>query len=212
MATERVFKDDLLRKAQAKIAEYPQSRSAILPLLHMLQDEAGHVTRSGMREIAELLGLTAAEVLGTASFYTLFKLEPVGQNLVSVCTGLTCQLLDGDELFDNIAEHYGLEDLETTVDGKVTVEEVECLAACGGGPCLQVNYRFFEFVAPDDGPALIDDITQRGLDTVFAEKGSERAPLPPVTAEEIAAGPAPLNRPEPDAPDSADSPGEKGAS
>ena len=185
-ARDLIFEGEVLRRAKRKIAEYPGSRSAVLPLLHMLQAQAGYVTCGGMREIAELLEITPAELLGTASFYSLFKLEPIGENLVSVCTSLSCQLRDGDKLFENVCKRFDVEDLETTPDNKVTVEEVECLAACGGAPVLQVNYRFFEFVDPDEGAALIDDVLERGLEEVQREKGSVRAPLPPLTPEEIA--------------------------
>lgn len=184
--TERIFTGELLRKARAKIEEYPQSRSAILPLVHMLQAEVGYASRQGMREVAELLGLTPAEVLGTVSFYTIFKLEPIGERLVSVCTGTSCELLRGDELFENVCGHFGVEDLETTTDGKVTVEEVECLAACGGAPVMQVDYRFFEYLDPDTAAGIVDDVLDRGLDAVFAERGSIRAPLPAFTDDQIA--------------------------
>ncbi len=189
-----VFVGRLLAAARAKVDEYPRKRSAVMPLLHMLQIEVGYVTRSGMREIAALVELTPAEVFGTASFYSMYKFEPIGEHLVSVCTGITCQLLRGDEMFENLLEHYGVEDLETTADGRLTIEEVECLAACGGAPCLQVDYRFFENLDPEGAVALIDDVKARGLAAVFADAGSINAPLPPDDGDDIAAGPAALDR------------------
>lgn len=187
----RVFTGELLERARAKVAEYPEARSAVLPLLHMLQDEAGHVTNGGMREIAALTGITPAQVLGTASFYTMFKLEPTGRHLVSVCTSLSCQILGADALFARLLEHYDVANRGTTPDGEFTFEEVECAAACGGAPCLQIDYRFFEFVDADEVVDLVEDVRRRGLDTVHAERGSVMAPPPPLEAAEVAAGPAP---------------------
>lgn len=189
-----VFTGELLERARAKVAEYPRPRSAILPLLHMLQEEAGYVTTSGMREVAALIGITPAEVYGTATFYTMFKLEPIGRHLVSVCTSLSCQVLGADELYERLLDHYGVADRETTADGEFTFEEVECAAACGGAPCLQVDYRFFEFVAADDVVDLVEDVRRRGLDVVHAERGSTMAPLPPLDEAEVAAGPAPEHK------------------
>lgn len=187
-ANTRVFTGDVLARAQAKVAEYPKPASAVLPLLHMLQDEAGYVTNAGMREVAALVGLTPAQVFGTASFYTMFKLEPVGRHLVSVCTSLSCQILGADELYATLTDHYGVADKETTADGEFTFEEVECAAACGGAPCLQIDYRFFEFVKAEDVVDLVEDVRRRGLDVVHAERGSVMAPLPPLEPAEIAAG------------------------
>ncbi len=190
--SDTIFVGKLAERAKVKIAEYPHRRSAIMPLCYMLQAEVGYVSRRGMREIAALIDVTPAEVYGTASFYTIFKLEPIGKNLVSICTSLSCQLNGADELWDNVIEHYEVEDLGTTSDGAITIEEVECLAACGGAPCLQVDYRFFEFVAPDSAVALIEDVKARGLDEVFAARGSTSAPLPPVTDQDLAQGVSPL--------------------
>ena len=186
-----VFVDAVRAQADEIVARYPQPRSAVLPLLHLLQDEVGWVTRSGMREIGALVGITPAEVLGTASFYTMFKLEPIGDHLVSVCGGMTCMLLGAEEILDNLYRHLGVANLGTTADGAFTVEEMECAAACGGAPCLEIDYRFFEFVDPRDATGLVEDVRLRGLDIVHAERGSVTAPLPPVDAEDLAAGPSP---------------------
>lgn len=197
----KVFTGEVLARAEATIAEYPKPASAVLPLLHMLQDEVGYVTNGGMREVAALVGLTPAEVFGTASFYTMFKLEPIGRHLVSVCTSLSCQILGADELYATLVDHYGVADKETTADGEFTFEEVECAAACGGAPCLQIDYRFFEFVKTEDAVDLVEDVRRRGLDAVHAERGSVMAPLPPLEPAEIAAGPAPEAKWEPPQPE-----------
>lgn len=128
-------------RAWELIGRYPSPRSSLLPLLHLAQSQDGWVTPEAMEEIAAMLELTPAEVLGTCSFYTMFKREPVGELLVSVCTNVTCLVLGGPEMLEYLRERYaGSED--------VTVEEVECLAGCGGAPCLQVNYEYHENMTP----------------------------------------------------------------
>ena len=132
--------------AREIIAKYPQKKSATLPLLHLAQDQDGHVTPAAIEEIAELLDLTPALVLGTCSFYTMFKREPVGDLLVSVCTNVSCLVNGGPDLLDHLQRRYAS-------DSDVTVEEVECIAACDLAPVLQVNY---EFHGPIQGPAAED--------------------------------------------------------
>lgn len=111
-----------------------------------------------MREIAALLGITAAEVLGAASFYTMFKRERVGRYLISVCRGLSCMWLGSEELFEHLAGSLGVGANETTDDGLFTLEEMECAAACGGAPCLLVNYLYAENMTPDKADDVINDL------------------------------------------------------
>lgn len=144
------FSSDHLRQAREIIARYPRPKSAILPLAHLAQDIDGWLSPEAMDQIATLVGVTSAEVQGTCSFYTMFKREPVGKLLVSVCTNVTCLVLGGPELYDELSDRYAL-------DKDVTVEEVECLAACDGAPCLQVNYEYHLRVAPDEAVDLIED-------------------------------------------------------
>ena len=129
------FTDSERRRAQETIARYPHAKSALLPLLHQAQDRDGWVTPDAMREIAGLLDLTPALVLGTCSFYTMFKREPVGKLIVSVCTNVSCLVNGGPNLVDGLRAHYADDD-------DVLVEEVECLAACDLAPVMQVNYEF----------------------------------------------------------------------
>jgi NADH-quinone oxidoreductase subunit E len=136
--------------ARETIAKYPQKKSAILPLLHLAQDQDGWVTPGAMEEIADLLDLTPALVLGTCSFYTMFKREPVGKLLVSVCTNVSCLVNGGPELLDHLQRRYA-------TDSDVTVEEVECIAACDLAPVLQVNYEFHGPIAGTDAETLIDE-------------------------------------------------------
>jgi len=137
-----------LNRAREIIGRYPESRSALLPLLHLAQDQDGWVSPEAMEEIAGLLAITTAEVLGTCSFYTMFKREPVGKLLVSVCTNVTCLVTGGPEILHHLEHRYA-------DDPDVTVEEVECLAACGGAPCMQVNYEYHENLSPPQADEIV---------------------------------------------------------
>src|SRR5688500_7293871 len=144
--------------AQEIIDRYPGARSAMIPLLHLAQEQDGHVSDEAMEHIAELIGVTPAEVLGTCSFYEMFKREPVGEYLVNVCTNISCMLLGGEELLHHLEGRLGIKPGSTTADGTFTLEDVECIAACTEAPCLQVNYRYFHKVTTDEADALIDDL------------------------------------------------------
>lgn len=138
-----------IRRAKEVIARYPHGKSAILPLLHMAQDRDGYVTPEAMEQVAELLDLTPALVLGTCSFYTMFKREPMGRFIVSVCTNVSCLVNGGPELVEHLRERY-------LDDDDVHVEEVECIAACDLAPVLQVNYEFHGPVTPEAAVDVID--------------------------------------------------------
>jgi NADH-quinone oxidoreductase subunit E len=154
-------------RARHTISVYPKSRSALIPLLHLVQEQDGYLTKDGMEHVAELIGITPAEVYGTASFYDMFFTHPVGTYLVSVCTNIACLLNGGQELLEHAEETLGVQAGGTTADGKFTLEEVECIALCGNAPCLAVNWRFFGDVTPDDFTALVDDLgAGRLADTV----------------------------------------------
>ncbi len=144
--------------AREIIGRYPRPKSALIPLLHLAQEQDGYVAEDAMEHLAELLGVTAAEVLGTCSFYEMFKREPVGEYLINVCTNISCLLLGGEELLEHLEGRLGITSGSTTADGTFTIEDVECIAACTEAPCLQVNYRYFYKVTNDDADALIDDL------------------------------------------------------
>jgi NADH-quinone oxidoreductase subunit E len=144
------FSDANLTRAREIVARYPRPKSAILPLAHLAQDQDGWLTNAAMEEIAALTGVTAAEVQGTCSFYTMFKRRPCGSLIVSVCTNVTCLVTGGPEILEQLTARYGDDD-------DVTVEEVECLAACGGAPALQVNYEFHELMTPETAAGVVDD-------------------------------------------------------
>ena len=148
------------REAEAIIARYPQPRSALLPLLYLVQAEEGHVTRDGMREVAEILGLTTAEVEAVATYYTMFKKGPTGRWLVSVCTNLSCALAGGRRLHEAALEAAGEDAAVATPDGAFTVEEVECLAACDAAPVVQVNYCNYDRVSEDGIAEMIERLRE----------------------------------------------------
>lgn len=152
-----VLSKELRVKADALVAGYPHPRSALLPLLYLVQAEEGHVTREGMREVAEILGLTTAEVEAVATFYTMLKKAPTGKWLVSVCTNVSCALLGGRELYEKARRLLRDRARDDGSDGLFTLEEVECLGACDAAPVVQVNYCNYAQVSEE---ALVEMIEQ----------------------------------------------------
>ena len=149
---------EMLERAKATIALYPQKRSALLPLLHLAQEQDGWLTPDAMEHVGELLDLEPAEVLGTAAFYTMFKRQPTGKHLLSICTNLACMLAGAYELLEHAESRLGIKPGGTTADGAFSLEEAECLAHCDQAPCLQVNYRYFDRVGNAEFDALIEDL------------------------------------------------------
>jgi len=140
------------------ISRYPQKRSALLPLLHLVQSVDGYVTGRGIDFCAELLELTRAEVSGVATFYTQYKRHPNGEYTVGVCTNTLCAIMGGDEIWDSVSEHLGIGHDETTPDGKVTLERIECNAACDYAPVVMANWEFFDNQTPESTNQLVDDL------------------------------------------------------
>jgi len=163
---------DNLAVAAEIIGRYPRPKSALIPLLHLAQQQDGWVTDEAMEHIAELVGVTPAEVLGTCSFYEMFKREPVGRYLVNVCTNISCQLLGGEELLHHAEQTLGVKAGSTTADGMFTVEDVECIAACTEAPCLQVNYRYRHRITNDELDQLIEDLRAGRLDDEIPPHGT----------------------------------------
>lgn len=149
---------DLRQRAEELVALYPRPRSAMLPLLHLVQEQDGYVSPEGIAEVAELTGTTPADVRGTASFYEMFHLEPVGRYVVSVCTNIACLLAGGEELLAHAGARLGCTVGATSEDGLFTLEEAECLADCGHAPCVQVNHRYVRTTTPDAFDALVEDL------------------------------------------------------
>ncbi|MFE7748190.1 NADH-quinone oxidoreductase subunit NuoE [Streptomyces sp. NPDC057428] len=147
--------------AKEVIARYPGSRSALLPLLHLVQSEEGYVSRTGMAFCADQLGLTTAEVTAVATFYSMYRRRPGGDYQVGVCTNTLCAVMGGDAIFDRLKDHLGVGNDDagmTTDDGKVTLEHIECNAACDFAPVVMVNWEFFDNQTPESATQLVDDL------------------------------------------------------
>jgi NADH-quinone oxidoreductase subunit E len=144
--------------AREIISRFPRPKSALIPLLHLAQEQDGFVTDDAMVHLAELLDITPAEVYGTASFYEMFKFEPIGKYCVNICTNISCQLLGAYELLHHAEQTLGIKAGGTTADGLFTLEDVECIAACTEAPALQVNYRYRYKVSHDAFDRLVDDL------------------------------------------------------
>jgi len=155
-----MFSAETYDRAREIVARYPadRSRSALLPLLHLVQAEQGYISPAGVEFCAEVLGITKAQVGAVATFYTMYKRRPAGEWLVSVCTNTMCNVLGGQEVYDALVEHLGVGHEETTADGAITLEHAECLAACDYGPVMTVNYEFFDGVGPDTARAVVDEL------------------------------------------------------
>jgi NADH-quinone oxidoreductase subunit E len=159
-------------KAREIMARFPRVRSALIPLVHLVQEQDGYVTEDGMEHVAELLGVTPAEVYGTASFYEMFKFEPVGRYCVNICTNISCQLLGAWELLEHAEEQLGVKAGGTTGDGVFTLEDVECIAACTEAPALQVNYRYRYKVTPAAFDELVADLRAGKLTAEIPDHGT----------------------------------------
>ena len=147
---------------------YPQARSGLLPMLHLLQSYDSCVTQRGLEACAEVLDLTTAEVAAVATFYSMYKTKPVGKHLVGVCTNTLCAVMGGDLIYERLQQHLGGND---SADGAVTLEHVECNAACDYAPVVMVNWEFFDNQTPESAVELVDQL--RAGETVTASRGPE---------------------------------------
>lgn len=146
------------RKPEGRAIVDPAKQAMLLAALYIAQEQNGYLTKESVKQVAKRLGLTAGEVYSTASFYTLFRMEPVGRYVIQVCEGLSCYLNDGAErVVEYISEKLGIKPGQTTPDGKFTLETVQCLASCGTAPAMRVNDQLYENLTP----ASIDDILER---------------------------------------------------
>jgi NADH-quinone oxidoreductase subunit E len=153
-----VLSEEARAIAEKVVAKYPTRRSALLPLLYLVQSEVGWVPRQGIREVAEILGLTTAEVEAVATFYTMLKLHPCGKYVISICTNPSCALLGGRRLYDRARQVLGDEAEHRSEDGLFTLEEEECLAACDKAPVLAVNYVYYDKVTEEQLEQMIASI------------------------------------------------------
>ena len=164
--------EENVRLAREIIGRYPKPRSATIPLLHLAQEQDGFVTNEAMAHIGELVGATSAEVYGTASFYEMFKFEPVGKYLINICGTMSCALMGAEELMHHAEERLGIHMGGTTPDGMFTLERAECQAACTEAPCLQVNYRYRFRVTPQNFDDLVNQLSSGQLTDEIPQHGT----------------------------------------
>lgn len=166
------FSPDNEALARRIVARYPRPKSALIPLCHLAQEQDGWLSEEAMVHIAELIDCTPAQVLGVASFYEMFKLHPVGRYCVNVCTNISCQLLGAEELLAHAEETLGIRAGSTTEDGLITLEDVECIAACTEAPAIQVNYRYFHSVTPEGFDRIVADARSGALAATVPDHGT----------------------------------------
>jgi NADH-quinone oxidoreductase subunit E len=158
--------------AKEIIGRYPKARSATIPLLHLAQQQDGYVTEDAMVHIGELVGASSAEVLGTATFYEMFKFEPVGKYVINICDTMSCALLGAEELIHHAEHKLGIKAGGTTPDGLFTLSHAECQAACTEAPTLQVNYRYRFRVTNEAFDELVADLRAGKLDSEIPAHGT----------------------------------------
>lgn len=171
----------LAADAEQIIARYPQARSALLPMLHLVQSEDGYVSPAGIAFCGQMLSLTTAEVSAVATFYSQYKRRPNGEYTVGVCTNTLCAVMGGDAIWEELSEHLEIGHDETTPDGKVTLERVECNAACDYAPVVMVNWEFFDNQTPASAVETVDRLRAgepvaptRGASSVCSFKAMSR--------------------------------------
>jgi NADH-quinone oxidoreductase subunit E len=172
MAFTEQERADLTARAAEIIARYPKSRSALLPLLHLVQATEGFVSADGIEFCAGQLGLSEAEVTAVVSFYTMYKRRPVGEYHVGVCTNTLCAIMGGDAIHAELRRHLGVEADEATQDGKLSLERVECNAGCDYAPVVMVNWEFFDDQTPESARELVDGL-RAGAD-IAPSRGASR--------------------------------------
>jgi NADH-quinone oxidoreductase E subunit len=163
---------DMLARSKALVALYPDPRSALIPLCHLAQEQDGWLRPEAMVEIAQLTGVTPAEVQGTATFYDMLHTEPVGTYVVAVCTNIACLLGGATELLEHAESALGTRAGGTSPDGVFTLEESECLADCDRTPCVQVNHRYVGAQTPESFDALLADLRSGALSETVPPHGT----------------------------------------
>ncbi len=141
---------------QSIVSRYPRKRSAIMPLLHYVQSVFGYVTNEGIEEISKIIEVEAAEVTAVSTFYTQYKQSPTGEYHIGVCTNTLCAIMGGDVILDALKEHLGLDNDGVTADGKVSLEHIECNAACDYAPVVMANWEFYDNQTVESAKALVD--------------------------------------------------------
>jgi len=152
--------EQILQSMRDIVARYPQSRSALLPLLHLVQSAEGEVTPEGITACADMLGISKAEVTGVSTFYTMYKRKPVGEHHIGVCVNTLCGLLGGDAVYEALSQRLGVGHNEPTADGKFSLERIECQAACTHAPVMTVDWEFMDDVTPSSALDVVDRLAR----------------------------------------------------
>ncbi|TDT34449.1 NADH-quinone oxidoreductase subunit NuoE [Naumannella halotolerans] len=168
---QRALAPEVIGELEQIADRYPRRRSALLPMLHLCQSVQGRITTEGIEACADILGISTAEVSGVATFYTMYKRKPVGKHLVGVCTTALCAIMGGDELLAQLQAELGIGIDETTADGKITLEQIECNAACDYAPVIMVNWEFFDRMDPVSTDALVEAL--RSDQPISSTRGAE---------------------------------------
>ncbi len=168
-----IWSQDTQIRAKEIIAQYPEKRSAVMPLLYLAMAEDGYLTDAGMEEVAVWVDLTPAQVHAVASFYTMYKRERTGKYLISCCTSISCMLLGGDDVLHAVEDESGVPHGETDPEGVLSVEHVECIGACGGAVAVQVNYELIEGVSPEKARELVKWLKKANPDAVNSDEMQE---------------------------------------
>ena len=178
--TETNITEATIEEMRQIAARYPQPRSALLPMLHLIQSVDGRVSPAGVEACAEILGITAAQVSGVATFYTMYRRRPTGKHHVGVCTTALCAVMGGDILLEKVSDKLGIKEGETTPDGMFSLERPECNAACDFAPVMMVNWEFFDNMDPQKTDELVEKllndeevVSTRGA-VLTSGKGAER--------------------------------------
>jgi NADH-quinone oxidoreductase E subunit len=153
---EIAFTSEELDQIEKLKALYPESKAAIMPVLWMAQKKWDWLSEDVMKHVAEVMDLPYAHVMGVVSFYTMYHKKPMGRNHVQVCTNISCMLKGGMEIYEHVRQRLGVGHMQATPDGKFSLEEVECMGACGGAPMIAINEDFYEDVTPQSTDALLD--------------------------------------------------------
>ena len=158
-----MFSEQELHEIEALKARYPEAKAAVLPILWKVQEKKGWIDDEGMEVVATLCNVPKSHVWGVVSFYTMFFDKPMGRNHVQVCTNVSCMLRGGEKLYHEMKARLGIEHMQRTPDGMFSLEEVECMGACGGAPMIAVNETFFEAVSSSEAETIIAEIKSTGL-------------------------------------------------
>lgn len=156
--TSTSIDESTLEEMRQIAARYPQKRSALLPMLHLVQSVDGRISPRGIEACAEILDITTAQVSGVATFYTMYKRRPAGKHHVGVCTTALCAVMGGDILMEHVEKKLGISENQTTADGKISLERLECNAACDFAPVMMVNWEFMDNMSPDKADDLLDKL------------------------------------------------------